>query len=169
MRTTPQQLQRAAVRALSVGFALVLAAASQARAQEQCVGDGPHLRVIVEGLQSNRGYVSVELYPDDPKQFLSHNAQLVVVHDKLASNAATVCLNVPKAGMYALAVYHDENGDDQFNRNVLGIPVEGFGLSNNPKIVFGLPPFETVRFRVADDETTIHVGLRYFTGRTADR
>lgn len=137
-----------------------------ASAQEKCVGSGPHLKVIVEGLRNSDGYVSVELYPDDPKLFLGHNAQLAVAHDKFDGDTATVCLNVPKAGYYALSVYHDENGDDQFNRNRLGIPTEGVGLSNNPKIHFGLPPFEKVRFKVAEAETTIRVGLRYFLGKS---
>ena len=66
---------------------------------------------------------------------------------------------------YALSVYHDENGDDQFNRNKLGIPTEGVGLSNNPKILFGLPAFEKMRFKIAEAETTIRIGLKYFAGK----
>ncbi len=151
----------------ALGLALATVGASAAVAGEQCTGAGPHLRVVVEGLRSSQGYISVELYPDDPKLFLAHNQQLVVAHDKLDRTEATVCLNVPKAGTYALSAYHDENGDDQFNRSKLGIPLEGFGLSNNPKIFLGLPAFETMRFRVSDNETTIHVGLRYFSGRSA--
>lgn len=157
-------------RRLATGFAgaaLALAGVSAAAAQPTCDGDGPHLTVIVDGLQNSHGYISVELYPDDPKQFLSHNAQLVVAHDKLEKAAATVCLDVPKPGAYALAVYHDENGDDQFNRNSLGLPAEGFGLSNNPKILFGLPPFSAVRFTIDKAETTMHVALRYLIGHSA--
>lgn len=144
--------------------AAVLAFAGAAGASARCTSDGPHLNVVVDGLRNAQGYISVELYPDDPKLFLGHNQQLVVAHDKLDKAAATVCLDVPHAGMYALAVYHDENGDDQFNRSKLGIPLEGFGLSNNPHIFLGLPKFDKVRFHVADDETTLHVGLHYYTG-----
>ena len=147
---------------------LALSGATAAAAQEKCVGDGPHLKVIVEGLRNADGYVSVELYPDDPKLFLAHNQQLAVAHDKLTGMEQVVCLSVPKTGYYALSVYHDENGDDQFNRNKFGIPTEGVGLSNNPKIMFGLPAFEKVRFKVAEAETTIRIGLRYFLGKSAN-
>jgi uncharacterized protein (DUF2141 family) len=146
-----------------------LAFAGAAAADSKCDGDGPHLKVIVDGLRNAQGYISVELYPDDPKLFLGHNQQLVVAHDKLDKAAVTVCLDVPHSGMYALAVYHDENGDDQFNRSKLGIPTEGFGLSNNPHILFGLPKFDKVRFYVADDETTLHVDLHYYLGSSASR
>ena len=163
MRATLRGCFEAVCGVAALGFAL--AAPVAASAQEKCMGDGPHLKVIVEGLRSADGYVSVELYPDDPKLFLGHNQQLAVAHDRLTGMEQTVCLSVPGPGYYALSVYHDENGDDQFNRNKLGIPTEGVGLSNNPRILFGLPAFEKVRFKIAQAETTMRVALKYFAGK----
>ena len=36
------------------------------------------------------------------------------------------------AVLYALALYHDENGNRSFDRTGVGFPAEGFGFSNNP-------------------------------------
>ena len=32
-----------------------------------------------------------------------------------------------------MAIYHDANGDHDFNRSLVGLPTEGFGFSNNPE------------------------------------
>jgi uncharacterized protein (DUF2141 family) len=143
------------------GVAAATLPASAALA-DSCYGaDGPHLNVVVDGLRSTRGDVVVEIYPDDPKHFLGHQAQVNSVHAKLDRSPANVCLTVPGPGYYAVAVFHDENGDRKFNRNALGLPSEGFGLSNNPPIMLGAPSFRAVRFPVSSGDTTIHVRLRY--------
>ena len=36
-------------------------------------------------------------------------------------------------GTYAAAVLHDENGNGKMDKNFLGIPEEGYGVTNNPK------------------------------------
>src|SRR3546814_17710345 len=48
-------------------------------------------------------------------------------------------------GHYAVAIYHDENGDRKFNRT-LTTPKEGFGFSNDAPTTFGLSSFAKVRF-----------------------
>lgn len=153
---------------LSLPFAaLALAAAPHALASqhELCRGEPTRINVVVEGLRSTRGDVVVEIYPDDPKQFLARGAQVNSIHLKIESNPQTVCLPVPAPGGYAVAVFHDENGDRQFNRNFLGIPTEGFGLSNNPPIHLSTPAFQSVRFEAGEGQTTVHVRLHYMTGR----
>ena len=147
-------------------LALLLGLASAARAEAPCGSTGPQLRVVVEGLKSARGYVSVEVYPDRPNLFFRPKRQVAIVREKLSQDAATVCVSLPKAGYYALAVYHDENGDNKLNVGPLGIPTEGFGLSNNPKIAFGLPSFNKVRFRAFEGETTVPVSMRYLGAPT---
>lgn len=57
--------------------------------------------------------------------------RLAVKHDKL-----------PKS--FALAAFHDENGDGELNRNRWGIPTERFGFSKNERGVTGPPTFEQV-------------------------
>jgi uncharacterized protein (DUF2141 family) len=140
-----------------------LAAAPRARAAEGCQGAGPHVAVAVDGLRSTRGDLVVEIYPDDAKRFLAHKAQVASVHQKLTGLNPTVCLAVPAPGYYAVAVFHDENSDYKLNQNALGIPTEGFGLSNNPGLRLGKPSFNLVRVRIEDD-MTLRIHLRYVLG-----
>ena len=64
------------------------------------------------------------------------------------------------SGTYALAVFHDENGNgrlDTFAR----IPREGFGFSRNPAIRFGPPRFAQARFAVTGGEVRQNVRITY--------
>ncbi|MFC7554920.1 DUF2141 domain-containing protein [Pseudoroseomonas wenyumeiae] len=64
-------------------------------------------------------------------------------------------------GIYAVAVYHDENNDHDFNRTLLGMPAEGYGFSNDAPTVIGLPSFESVRFQVGPEGARVPIRLRY--------
>jgi uncharacterized protein (DUF2141 family) len=63
-------------------------------------------------------------------------------------------------GDYAVAFVHDEDGDGQLRKNLLGIPSEGFGISNNPTL-FGAPSFNQAKFKL-NGNTAITVETKYF-------
>lgn len=49
-------------------------------------------------------------------------------------------------GEYAIAVHHDENGNDKLDKNVLGAPLEGYCFSNNVKALTAPPKFKYAKF-----------------------
>jgi uncharacterized protein (DUF2141 family) len=61
-------------------------------------------------------------------------------------------------GDHAVKLYHDANDNGELDRNMLGLPSEGYGFSNNVGR-YGPPPFEEARFTV-DGATRITVRLR---------
>lgn len=38
-------------------------------------------------------------------------------------------------GRYAIQVMHDANGNGKLDSNVVGMPIEGYGFSNNPQLM----------------------------------
>jgi uncharacterized protein (DUF2141 family) len=64
-------------------------------------------------------------------------------------------------GAYAVAVVHDENGNGRLDRNLLGIPTEGVGASNNPVSHFGPPKFGDARFDYSGGIVTLSVQMHY--------
>lgn len=82
-----------------------------------------------------------------------------------ASQAATdsvahfIFENVP-FGRYAIATYHDENGDDSLNTKKLGIPIEGIGFSGIFNSRIKPPDFNMASFHLKAD-TTIIVKMNY--------
>ena len=62
-------------------------------------------------------------------------------------------------GSYALQVMHDENDNGKLDSNFLGIPSEGYGFSQNPKVM-RRATFEEARFELPADGAEIVVRLR---------
>jgi uncharacterized protein (DUF2141 family) len=55
------------------------------------------------------------------------------------------------AGDYAVVARHVDNTNKPLDRNRLGIPVEQWGMSNNPPYRVAAPSFEAARFRLEQD------------------
>jgi len=56
-----------------------------------------------------------------------------------------------KAGKYAVRYFHDENINGNLDTNLVGIPTEGYGFSNNVTGTFGPPAFEKWLFEIKGD------------------
>ncbi|WP_293881924.1 DUF2141 domain-containing protein [Sphingomonas sp.] len=114
----------------------------------------------ISGLRSNRGQVLVCLtmradhFPDchdDPQ------ARRMAVP---AAQAGALRFSGLPSGGYAIALIHDENGNNKLD-TVLGIPREGFGFSCNPVIRFGAPKFAAARFAVTSGTVDETVRVKY--------
>lgn len=139
-----------------------LALAVPASAADGCTGaHAPgtvKLTVAVNGVRSPRGEVAVTVYPDEKRRFLAKGGKLA--RERVRATASVrACFWVPPGG-YAVAVYHDSDGDRDFDRTLVGLPAEGFGFSNDPETKVGLPPLSAVRFRIAGD-TVKSIQMRY--------
>ena len=55
------------------------------------------------------------------------------------------------AGEYALAIYQDENRNKILDKNLLGIPTEIYGFSNNARRTFSAPSFQEAKFKLNKD------------------
>lgn len=157
---------RAAALALATAAAVAVPAAiapAQAVAPANCKGNpsNTYINVSVEGLRSGSGLLAVTLYPDDARRFLVKKGSLKVARIAADAPVTRMCLFVPGPGTYAIAVYHDEDGSRKLNRNGLGLPREGYGFSNNPATVAGLPAFKSVRLRIPQSGLSTRIRMKY--------
>lgn len=65
------------------------------------------------------------------------------------------------AGQYAVAIVHDENGNNKLD-TFAGIPKEGIGFSRNPSFSFGPPSFDRVLFVAQGAGTSQRVKIKYY-------
>ena len=49
-------------------------------------------------------------------------------------------------GTYGISAFHDKNDNQKLDTNLIGVPVEDYGASNNARGVFGPPKFDDARF-----------------------
>ena len=54
-------------------------------------------------------------------------------------------------GKYAVAIYQDENRNKILDKNLLGIPTEIYGFSNNARRTFSAPSFQEAKFKLNKD------------------
>lgn len=129
-------------------------------AQSQESG-GNVIRVDVDGLRSDRGQVLCALFSsaaDFPKK-----ADKAVAHAKsgISGRHATCEFEGVPSGIYAVAVFHDENSNGKLDTNFLGIPREGVGASNNAKGRFGPPKFSAAAFQYSGERTDLKISIKY--------
>jgi uncharacterized protein (DUF2141 family) len=65
-------------------------------------------------------------------------------------------------GRYGASVLHDENANGKMDTNFLGIPKEGYGVTNNPKPKRRAATFEESRFILPPEGATMTISLQYF-------
>ena len=139
------------------------------------------LTVVVDGIEKTEGTVLVAVY--DSVTFLKQEplfAGMAKVGEKeekgetgeageagetgemgeAVDEVTVVIENVP-AGKYAIAIFHDENGNFTLDTGAFGIPIEKFGFSNNIKLKMGPPEFKECMVAVEED-TEINITLIKF-------
>lgn len=117
------------------------------------------LHVDVAMLRSGKGMLRLCLTAD-PKNFPACVGDArAITRSVPAGNPDMVFAGLP-TGNYALAVIHDENGNNKLD-TMLGIPREGFGFSRNPTITFGPPRFAAARFQLDTDANRQQVRMKY--------
>ena len=79
------------------------------------------------------------------------------------TNAQGMCVfkDVP-AGKYALSVLHDENDNEDMDNHQTGMPLEGFGASNDAQPGIAAPPsFADAVFTVTGEDQRVSLMIRY--------
>lgn len=126
-----------------------------------CTAGKPSVDVLVSGFKQASGTIKVSLYDGDPKRYLVRHGKLRNVIVPVRSTAPLeICIAVPAPGMYAIALHHDLNGNDEKDR------ADGGGYSRNPRLsVFNLKPgFGKTGFRVGNNPIHTAIVLQYARG-----
>jgi uncharacterized protein (DUF2141 family) len=155
---------------LAVAMALAVPVVASAAAAATCEGGGASVLVRVNGVRSSQGYVVGVLYGDRPEDFLKKGKRLARLRVPAHQGRVELCLPAPGPGIYAIAVYHDEDANMKLGRSWLGLPSEGYGLSNNPPPAWRRPRHADAAFRLPGDHLALDVDLRYgIDGSSASR
>ena len=129
------------------------------------------LVVTVEGLRNDSGRILAALYrgsdgfPDDDKKAAVRNDFTI------EKGAAIFAFDKLIPGEYAVSLFHDENDNGKMDTGLFGIPKEGFGFSNDPKVKFSAPKFAEASCKIEANETEkkIVVRIKYLSGKGAAR
>ena len=125
------------------------------------VGTGTQqLDITLTNIRNANGQLMVAVY-DSPVGF-PESFDAAYVRIMLPAQPGTQRLTI--AGLqdqaYALTVFHDENENGQLDKNALGMPLEGYGVSNNARNRFRAPDWSKAKFRMRDGKK-LFVKLAY--------
>ena len=131
-----------------------------------CVrADGPALSVQVAGFKTRHGTLRVQSYGGNAGSFFEKGRYIDRIDLPVpASGPALLCVPVERAGVYAVSVRHDLDGDRKTGR------ADGGGMSGNPHVsVVDLllkrkPDPAAVSVRVGNGPASVPVTLNYIQG-----
>lgn len=129
-------------------------------ASAAAMADEQTLKVTLNGIEHDNGSVNVALFADD-KSFRKADQAFATHQEPARKGSMTLVFDNVPAGNYAVMAYHDENGNGKLDLRLGMFPIEGYGLSNNPKVM-GPPSFKASEFQVnADQPLEISIDLNY--------
>jgi uncharacterized protein (DUF2141 family) len=117
------------------------------------------LTIEISGLRNQNGTLCLSLFASD--QGFPNQADLAIASRCIQAEEASATFDQLAPGRYAVAVIHDSNNDGKLNTGFLGIPKEGFGFSQNPKIGTRAPRFRDTAFLISGESTKIQIALKY--------
>ena len=102
------------------------------------------LEVKIQGIKEPKGMVRLAFYNSE-EEYLDEE-KIAFFHEELViqTGEMTILIQLPK-GDYSVAIYQDLNNDKELNTNLVGIPKEPYGFSNNVMGAFGPPSFEAAK------------------------
>ena len=106
------------------------------------------LEIKINNLESNKGPIYIRI--------LDENENPVIVGTSTVINySSEISFDSIFPGKYAIQFFHDENKNQKMDFNLIGIPKEKFGSSNDVKPILGPPKFEKMLFEIYQDKKIV--------------
>ena len=115
------------------------------------------LSVNIEIDDSSNGFVYVSLHSKSDTFPKKGNEAPYMKRVKISGKKAKVIFTKIPYGTYAISAFYDENGNGKLDYNILGIPKESAGISNNYS---GFPKWEKSKFELTGSSITQVIKLK---------
>jgi len=107
----------------------------------------------IAGINSDNGKLYIQIFKGE-ENYKQGNAESSSIVNAV-KGATKIVFNNMQAGEYAVRFFHDENNNGELETNLFGMPVEGYGFSNNAKPNFGPVSYSEIKFLVSANESTV--------------
>jgi uncharacterized protein (DUF2141 family) len=99
------------------------------------------LSINISGIKEIKGSLYIAIFrPID--SFPVFGRQFKGLVKQVKGTSQIITFNELPPGIYSIAVYHDINKNNVLDKNLLGIPTEIYGFSNNARRTFSAPSFQ---------------------------
>ena len=131
---------------LILAVALLICSNFWAQEKDENTDSAGKFIVIVKGFETDEGKAMIALFNSENSYSETGEKYQFVAAEIKDSTAEWIIENLP-FGEYAIKLYHDENGNMEMDRNMLGIPSEDYAFSNNATGSFGPADYEDAKFQ----------------------
>ena len=115
------------------------------------------LNVQVDGFKNAAGAAGIALW-DAARGFPEEVEHAVATtYATIQDGVAMARFDQLEPGTYAITVYHDRNDNRRFDKNWLGIPREGWGVSNNVRPRLRAPRFDEAMLDLGAGEELVEI------------
>ena len=142
----------ARVAVVCIVLTLVLTSAL-ASAQSQ---SEPTVTISVTNIAIHNGFIMVAIYDETGWG----DASITNLRESVHGDTVSLTLTVPNPGRYGIRLFHDVDGNGELNTNIMGIPTEPYGFSNNAPPRFGPPSFKAAAFDIGLTGATQTISLQ---------
>lgn len=108
------------------------------------------LQLNINGLKSAKGNICYAIYKNE-QSFLKFEEVFKSGAEKAMTGINSIQVNDVPNGNYAIAIFHDENGNKILDTNMFGVPKEPVAFSIGKMRTFGPPKFDECSFDVIGD------------------
>ncbi len=107
------------------------------------------LSMKIDNIQDAKGKIMISI--GDASAFDGKGSNVVQIILPARTGSISFTTDALPAGTWAARVLHDVNSNNEMDSNMVGMPKEPWGMSNNARGNFGPPKFEDARFEMKGD------------------
>jgi uncharacterized protein (DUF2141 family) len=117
------------------------------------------LIIEIANIKSQEGIIWIGVYDSEDTYMVKEKA---IVEGIKVRTTGQIKFEMARLayGEYAIALFHDINGNGELDRNLVGIPSEPYAFSQELKSKWRLPRFKEVKFRFSHSRQVLRTELR---------
>lgn len=149
-------------------FAVLVMGCSSASAEGETIqeavetssGFNTLLTVQITGFEEVTGFARMEIFNSEDGFPRDTSSSVYSASEPVNSGTVTFTIESLEPGIYAITVYHDEDGDGELDMKFFGPPSEKVGTSNDARGRMGPPSFEDACFTLGNEPLKMTITLQ---------
>lgn len=110
--------------------------------------------LVISETSSDEGVIQLLIFNQEKGWPESLDDAWKIVTLPIDNGSAKKTFTKVPGGKYAITVFHDHDENGQIRKNKIGYPLDNFGFSNNPSLLFGVPSYAKCSLKVTAGQTT---------------
>ncbi|MFN5223266.1 MAG: DUF2141 domain-containing protein [Bacteroidota bacterium] len=119
------------------------------------------IRVVVKGIKPVTGNIGILLFKSKEGFPGDQNKSVLQAKVMVKSSSVEHLFSGLAPGRYAVSIVHDANNNGKLDTNFMGIPKEGYGVSNNAINSFGPPRYDESSFVLSSSRLLSEIKVHY--------